>query len=117
MPEISCIANDADDLRPLRMGPISGFMLHSRARTVLRSLRFRLGWAWRRTGKLCFDIFITIYKLSICADFGLGYCQGVDMLPSHAPELPLHRHFTAPGHLTSFSKAQISTSALRASQP
>ena len=22
MPEISCIANDADDLRPLRMGPI-----------------------------------------------------------------------------------------------
>jgi len=24
MPEISCIANDADDLRPLRMGPILG---------------------------------------------------------------------------------------------
>ncbi len=24
MPEISCIANDADDLRPLRVGPILG---------------------------------------------------------------------------------------------
>jgi len=35
MPEISCIANDADDLRPLRIGPISGVML-------LRAWRERL---------------------------------------------------------------------------
>jgi len=27
MPEMSCIASEVDDLRPLRMGPISGVML------------------------------------------------------------------------------------------
>ena len=35
MPEISCIASEVDDLRPLRMGPISGVML-------LRAWRERL---------------------------------------------------------------------------